>query len=163
MVDDRAGRGGDVVRARRTIPVDMVDWVIWLLVAVAFGVGEILTIGFVLGPIALAAVLAAAVAAAGAGVAIQLIVFIGASLASVAVIRPLAKRHLRTPAALRTGTAALVGARAVVLDRINSAGGRVKIGGEVWTARPFFEDQVIEPGKRVEVAKIEGATALVYE
>jgi len=39
----------------------------------------------------------------------------------------------------------------------------VKIGGEVWSARAFFDDQVIEPGANVEVAKIEGATALVFE
>ena len=39
----------------------------------------------------------------------------------------------------------------------------VRIGGEVWSARAFFEGQVLEPGARAEVAKIEGATALVYE
>jgi membrane protein implicated in regulation of membrane protease activity len=79
------------------------------------------------------------------------------------VLRPLAHRHLRTPPSLRTGTAALVGARAVVLERVDDAGGRVKIGGEVWSARAFFEGHVIEEGARVEVARIEGATALVYE
>ena len=66
------------------------------------------------------------------------------------------------PAAMRTGTAALVGGRALVLERVDAHGGRVKIGGEVWSARAFMDDQVIEPGTRVEVAKIEGATALVY-
>jgi membrane protein implicated in regulation of membrane protease activity len=50
-----------------------------------------------------------------------------------------------------------------VLERVDDLGGRVKIGGEVWTARAFFEGQVYEPGARVEVAKIEGATALVFE
>ena len=49
------------------------------------------------------------------------------------------------------------------IDRVDADGGRVKIGGEVWSARSFFDDQVIDPGKRVEVAKIDGATALVYE
>jgi membrane protein implicated in regulation of membrane protease activity len=141
----------------------MPDWVIWLLIAVAFGAGEIFTLAFLLAPIALAAIVAAFVAAIGGGTAFQLVVFIAGTLASLAFVRPLARRHLRTPAALRTGTAALVGARAVVVDRVNADGGRVKIGGEVWTARAFFDDQVIEPGKRVEVAKIEGATALVYE
>ena len=92
-----------------------------------------------------------------------MIVFIVASIAAVLFLRPIARRHLRMPAAIRTGTAALVGGRALVLERVDSFGGRVKIGGEVWSARAFFDDQVIEPGAQVEVAKIEGATALVIE
>jgi membrane protein implicated in regulation of membrane protease activity len=56
-----------------------------------------------------------------------------------------------------------VGSRAVVLERVDDRSGRVKIGGEVWTARAFEEGDVIEPGATVHVAKIEGATALVYE
>jgi membrane protein implicated in regulation of membrane protease activity len=138
-------------------------WAVWVIVAVLLAAGEVATVGFVLGPIALAAVLAGLVAVIGAGVVIQLLVFIAASAASVALLRPIAVRHLRTPAALRTGTAALVGARAVVLERVDDQSGRVKIGGEVWSARSFFEGQVLEEGARVEVAKIEGATALVYE
>jgi membrane protein implicated in regulation of membrane protease activity len=50
-----------------------------------------------------------------------------------------------------------------VLQRVDVDGGRVKIGGEEWSARAYMEGQVLEPGTRVEVAKIEGATALVYE
>jgi membrane protein implicated in regulation of membrane protease activity len=139
------------------------EWVIWVLVAVMLAVGEVLTLTFFLGAIALAAVLAGILAVAGVGIVGQLVAFIAASAASVLLVRPIARSHLRTPAALRTGTAALVGARAVVLDRVDADGGQVKIGGEVWTARAYFEDQVIEPGTRVEVAKIEGATALVFE
>jgi membrane protein implicated in regulation of membrane protease activity len=67
------------------------------------------------------------------------------------------------PAIVRTGTAALVGAPATVLERVDSNGGRVRIGGEEWTARPFSDGQVFEPGTQVEVAEIRGATALVYE
>jgi membrane protein implicated in regulation of membrane protease activity len=67
------------------------------------------------------------------------------------------------PAALRTGTAALEGARAVVVQRVDANGGRVRIGGEEWSARAYMDDQVFEPGARVEVVKIEGATALVFQ
>ena len=141
----------------------MPDWAVWIVLAVAFAAGEIFTLGFFLGPIALAAGLAALIAAVGGGVAFQLVAFIAGSLASLLVLRPIAVRHLRTPKALRTGTAALVGARATVLERVDDIGGRVKIGGEVWSARAMFEGHVIEPGTRVEVGKIEGATALVYE
>ena len=141
----------------------MPDWVPWIVGAAALVVGEVFTLGFILGPIALAAVLAAAVAAIGGGLGLQLVVFILGSVASLGFVRPLAARHLRTPAHTRTGAAALVGARAIVLERVDADHGLVKIGGETWTARPFDEDQVIEPGTRVEVLKIEGATALVSE
>ena len=142
----------------------MSAWVIWAIVAVGFAIGEILTPGlFWLGPIALAGVLAAIAAAIGFGAGFQLVVFILASIASLAILRPIARAHLRMPHALRTGTAALVGARGLVLDRTDAHGGRVKIGGEVWSARSFDETQVIEAGTSVEIVKIEGATALVYE
>jgi membrane protein implicated in regulation of membrane protease activity len=139
------------------------DWVVWIVVAAALAVGEVFTVAFLLGLIALAALAAGFVAALGAGVLVQLVVFIGVSIASLALIRPVAKAHLRTPARLRTGTAALVGARAVVIERVDDLGGRVRIGGEEWSARAFLEGQVIEPGTRVEVAEIQGATALVVE
>jgi membrane protein implicated in regulation of membrane protease activity len=139
-------------------------WLIWAIAAVLLSVGEILTPGmFFLGPVALAAVAAAVVALLGVGVAFQLLAFIIGSIATVAFLRPIAKRHLHMPAALRTGTAALEGTKAVVLQRVDVNGGRVRIGGEEWSARAYMEDQVLEPGTRVEVVKIEGATALVYE
>jgi membrane protein implicated in regulation of membrane protease activity len=137
--------------------------VLWVIAAAALAVGEVVTLGFFLGALALAAVLAGLLAVAGLGVAWQLAAFIVGAATSVLFLRPIAKRHLRTPAQLRTGTAALVGARAIVVERVDDLGGRVKIGGEVWSARAFFDGQVLEPGSRAEVAKIEGATALVYE
>jgi membrane protein implicated in regulation of membrane protease activity len=142
----------------------MTAWVVWAIVAVGLAVGEVLTPGlFFLGPVALAAVAAAVIAAVGAGLGVELAVFIVGSIAGLALLRPIARRHLHMPARIRTGSAALVGARAVAVERIDARGGRVKIGGEVWSARAFDEAQVIEPGASVEVVKIEGATALVYE
>jgi membrane protein implicated in regulation of membrane protease activity len=138
-------------------------WAVWVVIAAALAVGEVFTLAFLLGLIALAAVAAGVVAALGAGVLVQLLVFIAVSIASVALIRPVAKAHLRTPARLRTGTAALVGAKAIVLERVDDSAGLVRIGGEQWSARAFLEGQVIEPGTRVEVAEIQGATALVLE
>ena len=141
----------------------MDEWVYWMIAAGALAAGEIFTLGFYLGPIAVAAVLAAIVALAGWPVALQLAVFAAAAIASVGVLRPIARRHLRTPAQLRTGTAALVGSRAVVLERVTGDGGSVKIGGEIWSARAYDEDAVLEPGARVDVLQIQGATALVAE
>ncbi len=141
----------------------MPDWVIWLIVAGALAVGEVISLGFLLGPIAVAALLAAVVAAVDGPPELQFGVFIVASVASLAILRPVARRHLRTPVQIRTGTAALIGTRAVVLERVDADRGRVRIGSEVWSARAFDEDQVMEEGERVEVLKIDGATALVSE
>jgi membrane protein implicated in regulation of membrane protease activity len=141
----------------------MADWVIWAIAAGVLAAGEIFTLGFFLGPIAIAAALAAVVAAIGAGVEIQVAVFAIASAASLGFIRPIARRHMRTPARLRSGTAALIGTRAIVLERVDADRGQVKIGGEVWTARAYDEDAVFEPGARVDVMKIDGATALVAD
>jgi membrane protein implicated in regulation of membrane protease activity len=142
----------------------MPEWAIWMIVAAALVAGELFTPGlFFLGLIGLAAVAAAVAAAAGGGLVLQLVVFIAASIGTLAVIRPIARRHVQMPRAIRTGAAALVGAPAVVLQRVDANGGRVKLAGEEWSARAFFDDQVIEAGSRVEVAKIEGATALVHE
>jgi membrane protein implicated in regulation of membrane protease activity len=139
----------------------MEDWVGWMIAAVALAVGEILTVDFFLGPLAIAAVVAAIVALVGTGLTVQLLAFVVTAVASLVFLRPIARRHLHTPARIRTGTAALIGSRALALEQVNHHAGTVKIGGEVWTARTYDEDDVIEPGERVEVMKIEGATALV--
>ena len=142
----------------------MPAWLLWAIAAVLLAVGEILTPGlFFLGPVAVAAVIACLLALLGLGAAVQIIGFIVASVASIAVLRPLARSHLHVPPLLRTGTAALVGSKALVLERVDINGGRVRIGGEEWSARAYLEDQVLEAGERVEVVKIEGATALVYQ
>jgi membrane protein implicated in regulation of membrane protease activity len=141
----------------------MEEWVWWMVAAGALAVGEIFTMGFFLGPVAIAAVLASIVSLVGGGLAASWVVFIVASVASLAVLRPIARRHLQTPARIRTGTAALVGGPATVLVRVDANGGLVKIGGETWSARSYDEDDTFEPGVRVSVMKIDGATALVAE
>ena len=141
----------------------MPAWVIWMIAAGALAIGEIFSLSFFLGPVALAAAVAALAALAGAGLALQIVIFTLASAASLLLLRPIARRHLHTPAQIRTGTAALIGEGAVVLERVDRDGGTVKLRGEVWTARSYDEDEVLEPGARVHVMKIEGATALVSE
>jgi len=140
-------------------------WLIWILVAVAFGIGEVLTTSFVLAPFSVGALVAALVAVIGAGTVVSWLTFLVVSLLTLWVVRPIARSHMRMPAQLRTGTAALIGRRAIVLERIaNDEGvGCVKIDGEVWTARAYDEERVIEAGTPVEVVEIRGATALVAE
>jgi membrane protein implicated in regulation of membrane protease activity len=111
-------------------------WIIWLIVAVVLGVAENIALQF--GAFAITA-------AAGLGIA-----------------RPFAMRHLKQPPPLRTGTAALVGRSGYVLDEVTARSGRVRIGGEEWSARAYDETLTIPEGSAVDVMQIEGATALVY-
>jgi membrane protein implicated in regulation of membrane protease activity len=141
----------------------MEEWVIWLIVAAAFGVGEIATLGFFLGPFAGGALVAAVVSGVGAPTAVSWVVFLVVSIALLAALRPVALRHRRQAPSLRTGTAALVGHMATVVERVGSDEGCVRLEGEIWTARPYDEDQVFEPGTRVQVLEIRGAIALVAE
>jgi membrane protein implicated in regulation of membrane protease activity len=144
----------------------MAGWILWLVVALGFGAGEVLSgSSFYLAPFAIGAALAAAADAAVDGAAAW-IVFVAASVATLLAVKPLVQsRLLSTTPTLRTGGAALVGKRAVVLERIaNHEGvGRVRIESEVWTARSLDDELVIEPGTTVEVIDIKGATALVME
>jgi membrane protein implicated in regulation of membrane protease activity len=138
-------------------------FVVWIVAAVLLAIGEVLTPGaFFLGPVALAAG-AAAIVALVAGSVASTIVFIVAALLSLAVLRPIARRHVRMPQLMRTGTDALVGRKAVVTRRVDAAGGRVRIGGEEWSARAYLDDGVYAEGATVDVVRIEGATALVAE
>ena len=143
----------------------MEPWVLWLIAAAILGIGEIATMGFFLAPFAAGALVAALLSAAGAGTAISLIVFLLVSIAALAALRPIARSHRKMPALSRTGTAALVGSHAMVVERIaNDEGvGCVRLDGEVWTARSYDEDQIFEPGTRVHVMEIRGATALVTD
>jgi membrane protein implicated in regulation of membrane protease activity len=138
-------------------------WVVWVVVACVFGLGELHATSFYLAPFAAGALLAAIVGLLGVGVAVTGGVFVVGSGVAFAALRPVARRHRRLPPAMRTGAAALVGRRAVVLERIaNDEGvGCVKIDGEVWTARSYDDDQILEPGQRVDVVEIRGATAMV--
>jgi membrane protein implicated in regulation of membrane protease activity len=138
-------------------------WIIWLVAACVLGVGEMHQGGFYLAPFAAGALTAAAVSLAGVSGLLTIIVFVAASGVVLGTLRPVAQRHRRLPPAIRTGAAALIGRHAVVLERIaNREGvGCVKIDGEVWTARSFDDDDILDPGEDVEVVEIRGATALV--
>jgi membrane protein implicated in regulation of membrane protease activity len=143
----------------------MDGWVFWVIAACAFGVGEMLTMGFFLAPFALGGAVAAIADVAGAGELVAWISFVVVSFLTLGVLRPIARAHTKIPPQIRTGSAALVGKQAIVLERIanNEGVGCVKIDGEVWTARAYDDDEVIERGTRVEVVDIKGATALVTE
>jgi membrane protein implicated in regulation of membrane protease activity len=139
-----------------------VAW-LWLVVGVALAVAEVFTTTFVLIMFAVGAFAAAAVAALGLPVWLQAVAFAAVSAAALAGVRPLIQRHFhRDSDSAPVGLAAIEGSQGVVLERIDLDHGMIKIEGEMWTARPYDATEVFEPGERVRVIEIKGATALVW-
>src|SRR6266536_1976390 len=101
-------------------------WIVWLIVAAALGVAELVTMTLALGLIAVGALAAAGVGAAGGNVALQFGAFIVASLAGLVVVRPIAMRHIKQPPLLRSGTSALVGRSAIVVEEVSAHAGQVR-------------------------------------
>jgi membrane protein implicated in regulation of membrane protease activity len=140
----------------------MGPWIAWLVLAAVLGVAELMTTTLAFGLLAVAAVVAAIVGGVGLGLPFQIAAFAVAAGAGLGGVRPLAMRHIQQPPLLRTGTSALVGRPATVTEEVTQLAGRVRIGGEVWSARSYDEAQVIPVGSTVDVFAIEGATALVH-
>jgi membrane protein implicated in regulation of membrane protease activity len=134
----------------------------WLLVALALASLEVLSTDLIFIMLACGALVAMVIAMLGGPFLLQLIIGVLVAFALMALIRPPLIRRLHAGPTLKTGAEALVGARAVVLEEVaDTASGRVKIGGDVWTAKSYDEDDRIEPGTKVEVVAIKGATAYV--
>ena len=140
----------------------MEPWLAWLVLAALLGIAELMTATLAFGLLAVAALAAAIVSGLGLGLPVQLGAFAVTAGVGLGVVRPLAARHIRQPALLRSGTAALVGRAATVVEQVTAHGGQVRIGGEVWSARSYDESQVIPVDSTVDVFAIEGATALVH-
>ena len=140
------------------------DSFVWVVLAAVLGVAEIFTLTAALGLLAAAALAAAGAAALGLGPFAQFAVFAAVSIGLLIGVRPLVKRQLRPRYGPqhRFGVAALVGRQARVVQEVTGHAGRVRIGGEEWSARAYDETLVIPAGTTVDMIEIEGATALVY-
>lgn len=141
--------------------MDIDAWVWWLIGAAALGIPLVLTAMPELGMLAVGAVAAAVTAGLGGGMVLQVVVFAAVSVALIAVVRPVAARHRSQRPELTTGVEALKGRTAVVLERVDGSGGRIKLAGEVWSARALDTDRTFEAGQAVDVVEIDGATAVV--
>ncbi len=142
--------------------VDIDAWLWWLIGATALGIGLVITAMPELGMLAVGAVAAAVVSGIfGGGAVAQVAVFAVVSTALIAVVRPIARRHRSQRPELATGVDALKGKQAVVLERVDGSGGRIKLAGEVWSARALDTGRSYEAGQEVDVVDIEGATAII--
>ncbi len=140
---------------------DIDAWVWWLVVAAALGIPLVVTAMPEFGMFAVGAVAAALASGFGAGLVVQVLVFVVVSVALIAVVRPIAHRHRSQRPQLASGIDALKGRQAVVLERVDGSGGRIKLAGEIWSARALDNGRTYEAGQEVDVVEIEGATAVV--
>lgn len=138
-------------------------WAVWVGLAALLGVAELVSLDLVLVMLAAGALGGAVTAAAGGAVVLQLLVAAVVSVGMLALVRPSLVARLHSGPELKLGTSKLIGARGTVTVRITGlAAGQIRLAGETWTAAPYDEDGVIEPGATVEVFEIRGATAYVH-
>jgi membrane protein implicated in regulation of membrane protease activity len=135
----------------------------WIGLALLLGAIEVATLDLIFIMLAIGAVGAAVAAALGANVVVQVVVFAVVAMLLLGVLRPIALRRLRAGDPVLTGAAALVGRHALVVETVTETGGRIKLHGEIWSARTprTAAPEAILPGEDVTVLEIEGATAIV--
>ena len=142
----------------------MDPWIWWAIAAAGLLVAEILTGGaLIFAMLALGSVLGGIVAGTTGSLAWSVAAFAVGSLVGLLGVRPIARRHLRHTTSVRTGVAALVGTSAIVMESVDGQDGRIKLAGEIWSARSFDGESSMQPGTTVWVLQIDGATALVAE
>lgn len=138
-------------------------WATWLALAVLLTIAELASLDLVLVMLAVGALAGMVTSLVTDEIVPQVIVAVLASLGMLAVVRPSLARRLHTGPELVLGTDRFIGARAVTPVRLSATEpGQLKIDGELWTAKPYDESLVIEPGATVEVLQIRGATAYVH-
>jgi membrane protein implicated in regulation of membrane protease activity len=138
-------------------------WESWLVVSLLLAGAELTTLDLTLLMLAVGAAAGCVVAAVGVGLAAQVIVAAVVAVAMLGFVRPNVVHRLHAGPTLQNTPQLLVGKSGLVLEQVTAHTGRVKLMGEVWSARAYDEFTVIEPGTTVAVAEIDGATAVVFE
>jgi membrane protein implicated in regulation of membrane protease activity len=145
------------------------DWLsdhlaaVWLATAILFGIAEMASLDLILAMLALGALVGMVTALLGAGFAASAVAAAIASVACLALLRPTLVKRLHSGPELSLGHGKLVGKQGIVTERITSIdAGRIKLSGEIWSAKPYDDTIAIEPGATVEVLEIRGATAYVH-
>ena len=139
----------------------LVPAIVWLLLAVALCAGELFTLDLVLLMLAGAALAGSATALVADPFWVQAVVAGVTAVALLALVRPVARRHLTVPG-LPSGRERLLGRTAVVVQAVGPDAGQVRLDGELWRARPFAGGADVPAGRTVVVASVEGATLHVY-
>lgn len=137
-------------------------WVAWIVVAGALLGAEMLSLDLVLAMLAVGAGAGAISSVLGAPFLVDVFVAVAVAVSMLVLVRPSVAKRLHAGPELVTGHQALVGRSAEVLAPVTETSGRVRLAGEDWSARSYDPSLTIEPGTRVEVYEIDGATAVVY-
>jgi membrane protein implicated in regulation of membrane protease activity len=145
------------------LPDGFEAWQLWLALAVGLGLLELLSLDLVLLMLAGGAVVGMVVALVGGPDWLQVLAAVATSVAALGVLRPGVVKRLHAGPTLVQGHEALIGKEGLVVEQVSSQGGQVRINGELWTARPYDDALVIEPGAKVDILQIKGATAMVHE
>jgi membrane protein implicated in regulation of membrane protease activity len=140
---------------------DWASWVWWLIAAGALLIAELFSGTFVLLMFGVGALAAAIVSLAGAPGWLAVLVFAAVSSLALWLVRPWINKRLHREADQKMGLETIEGAAASVIERVDRDHGMVKIEGELWRARPYDSEMVYEPGERVRVLRVNGATAMV--
>ena len=138
-------------------------WETWLGLSVVLGVAEMFSLDLILAMLAAGAVIGMVAAMIGLPVFVQILAALAASIAMLAFVRPAFVKRLHSGPELALGHGKLVGTRGLVTQEITGLDpGRIRVGGEIWTALPYDEHLRIAPGETVEILQIKGATAYVH-
>jgi membrane protein implicated in regulation of membrane protease activity len=140
----------------------MAAWLIWLIGAGLFAAGEVVSLDLVLLMFAGGALGGMTVALLGGPTVLQLVAFIVVSGLLLALVRPIARKHLtdRSPLQL-DGVDTLVGRTAKVTRAVDASGGRIRMGADEWSARTQHSGEAFPVGQTVRILQVEGATAIV--
>jgi len=136
-------------------------WLAWVGIALALGAIELASVDFVFLMLAGGALAGALAAVLGVPVVGQVLVSLAVAALALLLVRPVIKRQFTVPDARDIGTSAQIGRSALVLSTVTGTDGRIKLGGETWTARTAPDAAACLPGQEVRVVSIEGATAIV--
>ncbi|MDO9379954.1 MAG: NfeD family protein [Nocardioidaceae bacterium] len=138
------------------------SWAAWATGGVLLAAAELVSLDLVLLMLASGAFAGAIGDGLGAPLAVNIGLAVVVAVSMLGLVRPPMMRKLHRGAHLEDGARALVGTDAVVTTAVSRDGGQVRMHGEIWTARSYDETAVLEPGTRVQVFEIDGATAVVY-
>jgi membrane protein implicated in regulation of membrane protease activity len=138
-------------------------WETWLALSIALGVAEMFSLDLILAMLAAGAAVGMITAIIGLPLELTILAAMAASVAMIAFVRPSFLKRLHSGPELALGHGKLVGTRGLVTEEITGlAAGRIKAGGEIWSALPYDETMRIAPGETVEILQIKGATAYVH-
>lgn len=138
--------------------------VVWLVAGLVLVAAEMLVGELTFALLGVSALLTAGVSfLTGMSVLVDAVIFAVVAVGLLVLVRPPLLRRFGNPPPVPTNIAALAGKSAVVLETVSEHAGRVKLDGEVWTARPLDPAEEFAVGTTVSVMKIDGATAVVWK